>query len=95
MTSEGQIRGRACATVSQRIRARRGGSRKMSVAQTVLSSVAPLRMTAGKLREEVSELLFFRLEIFFGVGAGGDFAGDALYDLDSGAFEGFDFFGIV
>ena len=41
------------------------------------------------------EFLFFGLEILFGVGAGNDFAGDALDHVDSGAFEGVNFFGIV
>lgn len=61
----------------------------------ILRDKRPAQDDRRKLGEQVSEFFFFRLEIFFGVRAGSNFAGDALDDLDSGAFEGFDFFGIV
>jgi hypothetical protein len=45
-----------------------------------------LRERIELVREQVAEFFFFGFQVFFGVGAGGDFAGDALGDADSGAF---------
>src|ERR1700687_625502 len=46
-------------------------------------------------REQMPELFFLGLEIFLGVRAGSDFAGNTLHDLHSGAFQGFNLLGIV
>jgi hypothetical protein len=45
--------------------------------------------------EKMPQLFFLGLEIFFGMRAGGNFAGDALDDVDSGAFQSFHLIGIV
>src|ERR1700687_738030 len=51
------------------------------------------RALAG--REQMPELFFLGLEIFLGVRAGSDFAGNTLHDQHSGAFQGFNLLGIV
>src|SRR5258708_8315903 len=43
----------------------------------------------------MTELLFLGLEIFLGMRARSDFAGDALHHLNSGALQGLNFFRIV
>ena len=45
--------------------------------------------------EQVSQFFFLRPQIFLGVRAGSNFAGNALDDVHAGAFESFYFVGIV